>query len=47
MGKDPFPPQQDPGVIIALHPETRNSGRHIVHTGGHYDSHILLPVIPA
>lgn len=47
MGKDPFPPQNDPGVIIALHPETRNEGRHIIHTGGAYDSHILVPVIPA
>lgn len=47
MGKDPFPPTQEPGVGIALHPETRNAGRHIIHTGGRYDSHILLPVIPA
>lgn len=47
MGKDPFPPQSDPGVIIALHPETRNAGRHIIHTGGQYDSHILVPVIRA
>ena len=46
MGKDPFPPQTDPGVVIALHPVTRNAGRHIVHTGGQYDSHILVPVIP-
>ncbi len=47
MGSDPFPPSQDPGVGIALHPETRNAGRHIIHTGGQYDSHILVPVIPA
>ncbi len=47
IGKDPFPPQNDPGVIIALHPETRNAGRHIIHTGGTYDSHILVPMIPA
>jgi putative CocE/NonD family hydrolase len=47
MGKDPFPPQNDPGVVIALHPETRNAGKHIIHAGGQYDSHILVPVIPA
>ena len=47
MGSDPFPPLQDPGIGIALHPETRNAGRHIIHTGGQYDSHILVPVIPA
>lgn len=47
MGKDPFPPSRDPGVGIALHPVTRNAGTHVIHTGGRYDSHILLPVIPA
>jgi putative CocE/NonD family hydrolase len=30
-----------------LHPETLNAGRHIIYTGGKYDSHLLLPVIPA
>ncbi len=46
MGRDPFPPSDDPGVIITRHPETRNSGKHIIHTGGRFDSHVLLPVIP-
>lgn len=46
MGRDPFPPSDDPGAIITRHPDTRNSGRHIIHTGGRFDSHILLPVIP-
>lgn len=46
MGKDPFPPSQDPGVGIALHPVTRNAGTHIIHTGGQYDSHLLVPMIP-
>ncbi len=46
MGKDPFPPTDAPGVGIALHPVTRNAGKHIIHTGGQYDSHILVPVIP-
>jgi putative CocE/NonD family hydrolase len=46
MGKDPFPLSEEPGVSIALHPVTRNAGRHVIHTGGRHDSHILLPVIP-
>lgn len=25
---------------------TRNKGEHIIHTGGKYDSHLLVPVIP-
>ncbi len=29
------------------HTETVNRGRHIIHTGGRYDSHLLVPVIPA
>jgi len=24
----------------------RNQGNHIIHTGGKYDSHLLVPVIP-
>jgi len=48
MGKDPFDaPADQPGVGIALHPVTRNAGKHIIHTGGRYDSHILIPLIPA
>ena len=47
MGKDTFnPPAEQPGIGIALHPVTRNVGKHIIHTGGRYDSHILVPVIP-
>jgi predicted acyl esterase len=26
---------------------TRNAGLHRIHTGGQYDSHLLLPVVPA
>ena len=29
------------------HTDTVNRGRHIIHTGGKYDSHLLVPVIPA
>jgi predicted acyl esterase len=28
------------------HTRTINKGRHIIHTGGKYDSHLLVPVIP-
>ena len=28
------------------HRESCNSGRHTIYTGGKYDSHLLLPVIP-
>ena len=47
MGRDPFPPSQDPGAVIAFHPVMRNAGTHVIHTGGRYDSHILVPVIPS
>ncbi|MFM9970124.1 MAG: CocE/NonD family hydrolase [Burkholderiales bacterium] len=29
------------------HEETVNAGHHVLHTGGRYDSHLLVPVIPA
>jgi predicted acyl esterase len=28
------------------HGPLRNAGRHMIHTGGRYDSHLLVPVIP-
>jgi uncharacterized protein len=28
------------------HRETANTGRHTIHTGGPYDSHLLVPVVP-
>ncbi len=28
------------------HRQTINRGRHVIHTGGKYDSHLLIPVIP-
>ncbi|HEY6922488.1 MAG TPA: CocE/NonD family hydrolase [Steroidobacteraceae bacterium] len=30
----------------ARHENTRNRGAHVIHTGGVYDSHLLVPVIP-
>lgn len=32
-----------PGIPLA---PTRNKGEHIIHTGGKYDSHLLVPAIP-
>ena len=31
-----------PGMPLA---PTRNRGEHIIHTGGNFDSHLLVPVI--
>jgi X-Pro dipeptidyl-peptidase C-terminal non-catalytic domain len=36
MGKDPFPPSDGPGTGIAIHPETRNLGGHIIHARGRF-----------
>jgi predicted acyl esterase len=35
-----------PGLPMLLHEETRNAGTHTIRTGGRYDSHLLVPVIP-
>jgi predicted acyl esterase len=35
-----------PNAPFARHEATRNRGVHVVHTGGMYDSHLLVPVIP-
>jgi len=32
--------------IYYRHEDTVNSGRHVIHAGGRYDSHLLVPVIP-
>jgi len=39
--------QAPPNSPFARHENTRNSGTHVIHTGGEYDSHLLIPVIPA
>lgn len=36
-----------PMLPFARHEELRNAGTHIIHTGGDYDSHLLVPVIPS
>lgn len=33
-------------MVLAGHPKTINAGEHVIHTGGKYDSHLLIPVIP-
>lgn len=33
-------------VPLFAHQDLRNAGEHVIHTGGEYDSHLLLPVIP-
>ncbi|OAL54674.1 hypothetical protein IQ07DRAFT_596165 [Pyrenochaeta sp. DS3sAY3a] len=35
-----------PMYPVPRHKETVNKGRHTIHFGGKYDSHLLLPVIP-
>lgn len=33
-------------MVRAGHPKTINAGRHVIHSGGKYDSHLLIPLIP-
>jgi predicted acyl esterase len=35
------------GLAFARHEDLRNAGTHILRTGAGYDSHLLLPVVPA
>lgn len=32
-------------ALLSRHAVTRNRGRHTLHAGGEYDSHLLLPVL--
>jgi putative CocE/NonD family hydrolase len=34
------------GTPTQRHHSDRNHGRHIIHTGGNHDSHLLIPVLP-
>jgi putative CocE/NonD family hydrolase len=36
-----------PNLPFARHEDLRNRGRHLIHAGGRYDSHLLVPVIPS
>lgn len=42
QGSDPYP-----GAALWRHLEVRNSGAHLIHTGGQYDSYLILPVLTA
>ena len=33
-------------IRLAGHPQTRNAGQHVIHTGGKHDSHLLIPAVP-
>jgi uncharacterized protein len=43
QGRDVY---EYPGAIIARHDDTRNAGHHVIHVGGRYDSHLLIPQLP-
>lgn len=34
-------------VFVAGHTLDRNRGRHVIHTGGRFDSRLLIPVVPS
>ncbi|MDQ2959900.1 MAG: CocE/NonD family hydrolase [Candidatus Dormibacteraeota bacterium] len=34
------------GTVHMGHSKTRNAGTHVIHTGGRYDSRLLVPVVP-
>ena len=36
-----------PPEYTSMHINTVNRGRHVIYTGGEYDSHLLVPVIPS
>lgn len=33
-------------IVLARHPKTINAGTHVIRTGGKYDSHLLVPIVP-
>lgn len=35
-----------PNLPFARHEELRNRGTHVIHAGGRYDSHLLVPTVP-
>lgn len=46
QGRD-IPEPTAPNAPFALHQETRNRGTHVIHTGGVWDSYLLVPCIPS
>src|SRR6202012_5127670 len=45
QGKDVIT-QAGPNSPLMRHEQTRNQGTHVIHTGGTFDSYLLVPVIP-
>jgi uncharacterized protein len=45
QGKDVIT-QAGPNSPLMRHEQTRNQGTHVIHTGGSFDSYLLVPVIP-
>jgi ketosteroid isomerase-like protein len=45
QGRD-IVPQETPNSPFARHEATRNRGTHVIHAGGQFDSHLLVPWIP-
>lgn len=37
---------REPAWFLPFAWELRNRGEHVIHAGGNYDSHILVPIIP-
>ncbi|WP_169542539.1 CocE/NonD family hydrolase [Sphingomonas baiyangensis] len=46
QGEDIYTEIPQPGPSMMRHEDTRNRGIHVLRTGGRYDSHLLVPVIP-
>ena len=43
----PYPEEGDMPRPTVAHTATVNKGEHVIYSGGKYDSHLLVPVIPA
>lgn len=46
QGQDIYTEIPQPGPTLMRHEDIRNHGRHILRTGGRYDSYLLVPFIP-
>jgi predicted acyl esterase len=44
LGRDSYEPKVQGPVM--RHGPLRNAGEHVLHTGGRYDAHLLVPVVP-
>jgi predicted acyl esterase len=45
LGRDSYEAKVEGPVM--KHGPLRNAGQHVLRTGGRYDSHLLIPVIPS